>query len=178
MANPTEMSTAGKHRKRPVRRNAVLDNFDLCVLRNIVNDFYAAKRKSSLKTLLPVVKEKINFPWKEETLRKFFHQIGFRWKLCRDKRQTMIECANIVAWRSRFLRQMNKFREILRVFKAGSATGDYHGQMNNDQFEKWLRMKLIPNVPPKSVICTDDVTCCRQQNYSSTWEKSREKTHT
>ena len=210
LSNPTEISTPVKHRKRPARRNAVLDIFDLCVLRNIVNDFHAAKRMPSLKTLLPVVKEKINFPWKEETLRKFLHQIGFRWKLCRDKRRTMIERADIIAWRSRYLRQMKKFRESQRdiiyldetwidcnlafskcwqdekigayvkeraghrlivvhagsktgfiqnaalVFKAGSATGDYHGQMNYDNFEKWLRMKLIPNIPPKSVICMDN----------------------
>ncbi|KAJ4446436.1 hypothetical protein ANN_13132 [Periplaneta americana] len=34
------------------------------------------------------------------------------------------------------------------VYKAGSASGDYHGQMNQVNFEKWVDEKLIPNLPP------------------------------
>jgi hypothetical protein len=30
------------------------------------------------------------------------------------------------------------------VYKAGKATGDYHGQMNSDNFEKWVNEKVIP----------------------------------
>ena len=37
------------------------------------------------------------------------------------------------------------------VFEASSGTGDYPGQMINN-FEKWLRMKFIPNIPSKSFI--------------------------
>lgn len=210
LASPGHLSTPGKHRKRPAERNAVLDNFDLCVIRNIVNEFYVSKRIPSLRTLLPVIKERITFPWKKETLRKFLLRIGFRWKRCIDQRKTLIERADIVAWRCRFLREMKKFRESKReivyldetwidcnlafskcwqdekigaivkeraghrlivvhagsksgfvknaelIFKAGTATGDYHGQMNYDNFEKWLKEKLIPNIPPHSVICMDN----------------------
>ena len=42
------------------------------------------------------------------------------------------------------------------VFKVSTVTGDYYGQMNYDNFEKWLWMKLISNIPPKSVICMDN----------------------
>jgi hypothetical protein len=31
------------------------------------------------------------------------------------------------------------------VHKAGKATGGYHGQMNSDNFEKWVSDKVIPN---------------------------------
>lgn len=33
------------------------------------------------------------------------------------------------------------------VFKSTKKTGDYHGQMNGDIFNKWFREKLIPNIP-------------------------------
>jgi hypothetical protein len=37
------------------------------------------------------------------------------------------------------------------IYMAGSATGDYHGQMNAENFEKWAVEKLIPNLPAQSV---------------------------
>ena len=32
------------------------------------------------------------------------------------------------------------------VYRAGMATGDYHGQMNATNFEKWIREKVIPTL--------------------------------
>jgi transposase len=43
----------------------------------------------------------------------------------------------------------------LLMWKANSNTGDYHSQMNFQNYEKWLREKLIPNLPPNSVIVID-----------------------
>lgn len=42
------------------------------------------------------------------------------------------------------------------IFKAGQASGDYHGQMNSENYEKWVREKLIPNLPPRSVLVLDN----------------------
>jgi hypothetical protein len=42
------------------------------------------------------------------------------------------------------------------IYKAGSAAGDYHGQMNAADFEKWEVEKLIPNLPAQSVIVPDN----------------------
>jgi hypothetical protein len=39
---------------------------------------------------------------------------------------------------------------------AGSAVGDYHGQMNAADFEKWVVKKLIPHLPSLSVIVLDN----------------------
>ena len=41
------------------------------------------------------------------------------------------------------------------VFKAHSATGDYHGEMNHQTILKWLN-KVIPNLPLKSVLVMDN----------------------
>jgi transposase len=42
------------------------------------------------------------------------------------------------------------------VYKAGSVAGDYHGQMNSANFEKWVVGKLVPSLPPHAVIALDD----------------------
>ncbi|KAJ4437060.1 hypothetical protein ANN_17195 [Periplaneta americana] len=42
------------------------------------------------------------------------------------------------------------------IYKAGTATGDYHGQMNSNNFEKWVVEKVIPNLSTPSVIVMDN----------------------
>ena len=37
--------------------------------------------------------------------------------------------------------------QSLLVFKSGLRTGDYHGEMNSDNFIKWIKTQLIPNLP-------------------------------
>ena len=35
----------------------------------------------------------------------------------------------------------------LLVFKSGQRSGDYHEEINGDNYEKWLKTKLISNLP-------------------------------
>lgn len=42
------------------------------------------------------------------------------------------------------------------VFQAFLPTGDYHGQMNAELFQKWFREKLMPNIPVNSIIIMDN----------------------
>ena len=42
------------------------------------------------------------------------------------------------------------------VFEAKKRTGDYHGQMNWDNFSKWFETQLLPNIPPRSLIILDN----------------------
>jgi hypothetical protein len=42
------------------------------------------------------------------------------------------------------------------MFKAGTASGDYHGQMNADNFEEWLNEIVIPKLLPVSVLVMDN----------------------
>lgn len=44
----------------------------------------------------------------------------------------------------------------LLIFKSGTKSGDYHDEMNSENYEKWLKQKLIPNLPPNSVVVTDN----------------------
>jgi hypothetical protein len=49
------------------------------------------------------------------------------------------------------------------VFRAGTASGDYQGQMNADNFEKWLSEIVIPKLPPASVLVVDNAPYHRRQ---------------
>ena len=42
------------------------------------------------------------------------------------------------------------------VFQSKRKTGDYHGQMNSELFQKWFSEKLLPNIPSKSLIIMDN----------------------
>jgi len=42
------------------------------------------------------------------------------------------------------------------VFEAKKRTGDYHGQMNWENFSKWFKTQLLPNIPPKSIVILDN----------------------
>ncbi|XP_055928589.1 uncharacterized protein LOC129959724 [Argiope bruennichi] len=177
------LSTPGKHRKRPIDRNCEIDDFDKCVIRQTVQDFYVQQKKvPSLKKLLPVLREKLNFHWNKESLRKVLHSMNFRWKKCANKRKFLIERPDIVFWRNNYLRKMRQSRKRAEInvnsknrliivhagsstgfipgaqliYKASTKTGDYHGQMNYENFEKWVLEKLIPNLRPKSVVCMDN----------------------
>ena len=42
------------------------------------------------------------------------------------------------------------------VFQAKKVSGDYHGQMNYDNFSKWFTTQLLPHIPNKSLIIMDN----------------------
>lgn len=46
--------------------------------------------------------------------------------------------------------------DALLIFKSDSKTGDYHGDMNSTNFYNWVDRKLIPKLPPNSVIVMDN----------------------
>ena len=42
------------------------------------------------------------------------------------------------------------------IFESNRKTGDYHHEMNAENYKKWLTEKLIPNLPPNSVLIIDN----------------------
>lgn len=46
----------------------------------------------------------------------------------------------------------------LLMFKSGMKTGDYHDDMNFENYDKWILSQLIPNLPPKSVFIVDNAS--------------------
>ncbi|XP_046428166.1 uncharacterized protein LOC124183570 [Neodiprion fabricii] len=52
----------------------------------------------------------------------------------------------------------------LLLFKAGTRSGDYHDNMNYENYEKWLRSRLMPNLPPNSVVIVDNASYHNKQS--------------
>jgi transposase len=44
------------------------------------------------------------------------------------------------------------------VFKAKRKTGDYHGQMDWNNFSRWFTDQLLPNIPENSIIIMDNAS--------------------
>lgn len=44
------------------------------------------------------------------------------------------------------------------IFKCKKKTGDYHDNMNNDNFENWFKTQLIPNLEEPSLIVMDNAS--------------------
>lgn len=43
-----------------------------------------------------------------------------------------------------------------RLYKANTTIGDYHSQMNFVNFTKWIRERVLPSLPPNSVVIIDN----------------------
>lgn len=41
---------------------------------------------------------------------------------------------------------------------VGTKSGDYHNDMNEENFTRWLKTKLLPNLPPRSVLVVDNAS--------------------
>jgi len=46
----------------------------------------------------------------------------------------------------------------LLIFRSGSKIGDYHDDMNHENYMKWLQDWIIPNLESKSVIVVDNAS--------------------
>lgn len=46
----------------------------------------------------------------------------------------------------------------LLLYKSSQTTGDYHHEMNRENFEKWITTQVIPNLEPNSVLVVDNAS--------------------
>lgn len=57
----------------------------------------------------------------------------------------------------------------LLIFKSGVKTGDYHSDMNAENYGRWLEEKLTPNLPTNSVVVIDNAPYHNtQENHAPT----------
>ncbi|XP_045485798.1 uncharacterized protein LOC123689511 [Pieris rapae] len=213
-AKTIKLVTPGKSRKRKLTVSD-LDDFDLCVIRRKIQSYYLNNSVPTLRKLHCDLKADINFKGSIESLRKILHKLGFSYKKNKSKRMVLMERYDVVAWRSRFLREIDNNRRSdnprpivyldetylhpgykvkkcwqseetegvltevsegqrwiivnagsekgfipnsLLCFKSKTKSGDYHDEMNGDNFSKWLQEKLIPNLEPNSLIVMDNAS--------------------
>lgn len=201
-----------KRSRRKVKTE--MDDFDKCVVRRTIYDFHETNgERPTVRTLLPVLREKVNFSGSSWALRKIISDLGFRWRKTANKRKLLTEKEDIREKRLQYLRAIQNYRNsgrpiiyvdetyvhsshttrhswsddknkgllapvskgkraiivhaggdngfipnALLIFKSGTKSSDYHNDMNFENFEKWLRNKLIPNLPPNSVLVIDNAS--------------------
>lgn len=189
-----------------------IDDFDKCVVRRTVQEFYTTERKlPTADSIRKKLEDKINFTGSECSLRKILKSLGFKWKKTQNNRKVLVEKSEIRHKRIQYLKSIRRYREMKRpivyvdesyilathvsskswtddsvkglfapvsrgerliivnaggemgfipnallMWKAGKKSGDYHDQMNSDNYFKWLQEKLIPNLPPQSVVVMDN----------------------
>jgi hypothetical protein len=103
------LCTRGKKRPWKYEQNIIADDCYLCVVNITVTDFYVEKKVvPACNKLLPITREKINFPWNEQSLRRYTTKIGFRWRKCQSKRIISVERPSIVEWHYRYLVKLNE----------------------------------------------------------------------
>lgn len=107
---PKAFLTPNKSRKRqkPVTD---LDQFDECVVRKLVYEFYLTeKRLPTAKLLQIALKEKIDFSGSVESVRKILKKLGFKWRRAENNRRVLIEKSDIREKRIAYLQAIKKYR--------------------------------------------------------------------
>ena len=62
----------------------------------------------------------------------------------------------------------------LVIFKSESKQGNYHSDMNSENYGKWIMEKRIPNLEDQSVLMTDNPPCHNVQSKFSTDDIKKE----
>lgn len=122
------------------------------------NPFIIAKRAKFLRLLAQYRSENRYITYIDETYVHATHCVpkqwadksnnGFRKKISKGPRLIIVNGGG-----------KNGFVDnSLLVFKSGSKSGDYHDDMNFNNFSKWLKEHYLPNLPPNSVIVLDNAS--------------------
>lgn len=61
----------------------------------------------------------------------------------------------------------------LLTFRSGKKSGDYHDDMNYENYEKWVKTKLLPNLKEKSVVVIDNAPYHNKQDNPAPTTSSR-----
>jgi hypothetical protein len=107
----TSFSTPGKTHKVPKRVTDV-DDFDKCVIRLTIHEFYVQEKTSqTTPKLLPKLRNRINFKGGSTSLRNIVKELEFQWKKTRNNRVVLIKKHDVRCMRVLYLTALNKYRE-------------------------------------------------------------------
>ncbi|XP_064100794.1 uncharacterized protein LOC135211413 [Macrobrachium nipponense] len=96
-----------RKRSKPVTG---LDDFDKCLLRRIILQFYERKEIPTINKVLSEMRERTGFKGGRESLRKIVKEIGFQYAKL-DGRKFLMERYDVQCLRTRFLEKMQNVRE-------------------------------------------------------------------
>lgn len=92
-----------------------LDEFDKCVLRRTILEFYTRKEMPTLEKIKEEIQEKIDFKGSKESLRRVVKEIGFRFKRV-DGRKFLMERSDVQTARAHFLQEMRRLKKTYDSF--------------------------------------------------------------
>lgn len=91
------------------------DDFEKCVLRRTVLEFYERNEIPTLYKVTEELRDKISYNGSTESLRRVLLQIGFRFSHV-DGRKFLMERSDVAVARTKFLREMRQVRESFENF--------------------------------------------------------------
>lgn len=114
----------------------------------------------TIKKLLAVLKEDINFPGSRESLRLLLHKLGYKYKKCNNKREEP-GVSKAVATGKRYILvhaggSTGFVKNALLIYNDKEKKTDYHESKNKDNFKKWVTERLLPNLDDNSCVVMDN----------------------
>jgi hypothetical protein len=110
-AGATTSHSTPKIYKTRLRPCTNLDDFDMCVVRRTIHQFYIhEKRVPTVKAVLMKLRETIGHKGQASSVLKILKALGFRWRKMRDNRRILIEKQYVRSARVAFLRAVTRFR--------------------------------------------------------------------
>ncbi|RZF32437.1 hypothetical protein LSTR_LSTR001901 [Laodelphax striatellus] len=214
----SNFGTTNKKRK-VTKRITGLDDFDVGVVRRIVNNFYLSEKCLPTLNMIKIrLENDLGFVGSKTSVRRILKNIGFRWKKTKTNKHILMESQDVVHKRFVYLKKLREFRaenrpivytdesyidsahvsgkgwfddslsgvaaqiskgerliilhaggemgfipNCLTMWKASKKTGDYHDNVNSDIYVRWLNEKLLPNLPPRSVVVIDNASYHNKQ---------------
>lgn len=107
---PASFKTPNKIRNRP-KRVTGLDDFDLGVVRRIVNNFYLVdKCLPTVNKIQQKMQESMNFRGSKTSVRRILRRIGYRWRKTKTNKRILMESHDVAYQRFVFLKKISQFR--------------------------------------------------------------------
>lgn len=107
---PASFKTPNKVRKR-LKRVTGLDEFDLGVVRRIVNNFYLVEKcLPTVQKIQQKMAVEMNFRGSKTSVRRVLKKIGFRWRKTKTNKRILMESHDVAYQRFVFLKKITQYR--------------------------------------------------------------------
>ncbi|XP_013198703.2 uncharacterized protein LOC106141610 [Amyelois transitella] len=122
--------TPGKKRER-IKTVTGIDGYNKGIIRRCIHNFHL------LKNELPSINELYVHASKTK---------GLKTPIPKDQRVIIVHAGS----------ESGFVPNALLTIRSGMKSGDYHGGITCENYEKWVRTQLLPNLPPRSVVVLDN----------------------
>lgn len=159
-------ASPGKYRKANKRVND-LDDFQKCVLRCTIFEMYDNGEYPTMKKIVALMKEKIQYQGSVTSMHTLLKSMGFNYKRTADGRKFLMERVDIVVARIKFLRAMHAITE------SGDDRPIFY--LDETYVIKIIQEKKSGRTPKKQrSLCSygqRQLTHCLSRQFCKNWEQ-------